>query len=97
MVQFQAVLCFFRFLCPGFIAAHLVMSMNTKVFNDQLATRIIREIVILIPLAVTEMVELDINMTDREKNSLHSFVSRQVPKTAQGVPKAFDPLRITSS
>ena len=59
-----------------------------KRVRNQLATSVIRENVILRPRDVIEMVERDIDMTDREKKSLHQFISRHLSKNCSRSPQS---------
>ena len=59
-----------------------------KRVRNQLAMDIIKEDVILRPRDVVEMVEREIDLTEREKKSLHQFVSRHLSINTSKSPKS---------
>ena len=62
--------------------------------RNQLAMDIIREHVILRPRDVVEMVKRDIELTEREKKSLHQFVSRHLSIHCSRAPRSLQDLVI---
>ena len=65
-----------------------------KRVRNQMAMDIIREHVILRPRDVVEMVKRDIELTEREKKSLHQFVSRHLSIHCSRAPRSLQELVI---
>ena len=59
-----------------------------KRVRNQLAMNIIRENVILRPRDVIEMVKRKIDLTEREKKSLHQFISRHISVNCSSCPQS---------